>query len=155
MNTEDFYKMPKGLARADGYISKKTGEPVKLSASAKIVYMYMLSKNEFFTQKLSGQHYEAQATIADCCGLELKATGNILRSFIDHGLMEGKKIRPNGEGQWRWFYHKVYSDVILWKGSIDSFEILEEKKTDRVFAKIEQPVNKYVHQEDDEYQMPF
>lgn len=126
MNTEEFYKLPKALALADGYISKKTGEPVKLSASAKIIYAYMLCKNEFFTEKLSGQHFETQGTIAKACGLEYKAAGNILRAFMDHEVMTGKKLRPNGEGQWRWHYYKVFTDLVLWEGSTDKFELIPE-----------------------------
>jgi len=64
VNVKDFYMMPKLLARADGFISKATGEAVKLTASGKIIYCYMLTKNEFFTEKLNSKHYEAQATIA-------------------------------------------------------------------------------------------
>lgn len=128
MNTENFYKLPKDLARADGFISKKTGEAVKLSASGKIIYAYMLSKNEFFTETLKGQHYEAQATIASSCGLEYKACGNILRTLLEHEVLEGKKLRPNGEGQWRWYYYKVHSDLMLWVGDTKDFEIIKEER---------------------------
>lgn len=126
MNTEEFYKLPKSLAMSDGYISKKTGEAVKLSASAKIIYTYMLCKTEFFTETMKGQHYETQKTIAKQCGIEEKAAGAILRTFMEHEVLEGKKLRPNGEGQWRWHYYKVHSDVVLWEGTTEKFELIEE-----------------------------
>lgn len=160
MNTEEFYKLPKSLALADGYISKKTGEAVKLSASSKIIYAYMLSKNEFFTETLKGEHYEAQSTIAKCCGVEYKAAGKILRSFLDHEIMEGKKLRPDS-GQWRWFYYKVHSDLVLWEGSITDFKILEEEKpkyTEKVVSKPKQTHKSYQHQPIDDWddsQLPF
>lgn len=160
MNTDEFYKLPKSLALADGYISKKTGEAVKLSASGKIIYAYMLSKNEFFTETLKGQHYEAQATIAKCCGVEYKSAGTILRSFLDHGIMEGQKLRPDS-GQWRWFYYKVYSDLILWEGSVVDFKILEEEKpkyAEKVPPKPTQTKKPYQHQPIDDWddsQLPF
>jgi hypothetical protein len=160
VNTDEFYKLPKSLALADGYISKKTGEAVKLSASGKIIYAYMLSKNEFFTETLKGQHYEAQATIAKCCGVEYKSAGTILRSFLDHGIMEGQKLRPDS-GQWRWFYYKVHSDLVLWEGSVAAFKILEEEKpkyVEKVVPKPAQTPKPYKHQPVDDWddsQLPF
>lgn len=160
MNTDEFYKLPKNLAMADGYISKKTGEAVKLTASGKIIYAYMLSKNEFFTETLKGQHYEAQATIAKCCGVEYKAAGTILRSFLDHGIMEGKKLKPDS-GQWRWFYYKVYSDLMLWEGSVQDFQLIEEEKPKYAEKVVSKPVithKPYQHQPEPEWddsQLPF
>jgi hypothetical protein len=159
MDTEQFYKMPKILARADGFLSKTDGSAVELTSSAKLVYVYMLSKNEFFTGKQSGQHYESQATIADACGLEYKATGKILRMFIDCGVFDGKKLRPGGEGQWRWFYHKVHKDIVLWEGTkgdytiVDSIPAPKPKVEHKPIPKVVQP---YKHFESDEdYNLPF
>lgn len=160
MNTDEFYKLPKSLALADGYISKKTGEAVKLSASSKIIYAYMLSKNEFFTETLKGQHYEAQSTIAKCCGVEYKAAGKILRSFLDHEIMEGKKLRPDS-GQWRWFYYKVHSDLMLWEGSVQDFQLIEEEKSKYAEKVVSKPTithKPYKHQPEPEWddsQLPF
>jgi hypothetical protein len=158
VNTDEFYKLPKSLAMADGYISKKTGEAVKLSASGKIIYAYMLSKNEFFTETLKGQHYEAQATIAKCCGVEYKSAGTILRSFLDHGIMEGKKLKPDS-GQWRWFYYKVHSDLMLWEGTKDNYTVVDsipapkQKVDHKPVPRVVQP---YKHFESDEdYNLPF
>jgi len=127
MNTNEFYKLPKDLAKADGFIDKKTGEPIKITASGKIVYAYMLTKNEFFTEKLQGQHYESQATIAKACSLEYKAAGTILRSFLDHGVIEGKKFKPENGGQVRWHYYKVFTDLVLWEGDTKDFKLIEQK----------------------------
>ena len=138
---------------ADGYISKTTGEAVKLTASGKIIYAYMLSKNEFFTETLKGQHYEAQATIAKCCGVEYKAAGTILRSFLDHGVMEGEKLKPD-QGQWRWFYYKVHSDLMLWEGSVQDFQLIEEEKpkyAEKVVSKPAQTQKPYKHQPIDDW----
>jgi hypothetical protein len=160
VNTDEFYKLPKSLAMADGYISKKTGEAVKLSASGKIIYAYMLSKNEFFTETLKGQHYEAQATIAKCCGVEYKAAGTILRSFLDHEIMEGKKLKPDA-GQWRWFYYKVHSDLMLWEGSVQDFRLIKEEKpkyAEKVVSKPTITHKPYQYQPEPEWddsQLPF
>lgn len=161
MNTDEFYKLPKSLAMADGFISKETGEPVKLSATGKIIYAYMLTKNGFFTETLKGQHYESQATIAKFCGVEYKSAGAILRTFIDHGVLEGKKLRPDKGGQWRWFYYTIHSDLVLWEGTVTDFKILEEQKPKYVEKVTPKPTiqNKpYQHQPErdwDDSQLPF
>lgn len=156
MNTEEFYKLPKSLALADGYISKATGEAIKLSASGKIIYAYMLTKNGFFTDKMKGQHFESQATIAKACGLEYKAAGTILRAFIEHGVMDGKKLRPEKGGQWRWHYSKVFTDIVLWEGSIDNFNIVEEKKPVKVQdTPIQQNPQAFVEPAWDDPELPF
>lgn len=162
MDTEQFYQIPKALARADGYISKETGEAVKISASGKIIYAYMLTKNEFFTDKLKGQHYESQATIAKFCGVEYKAAGAILRTFLQHGVMKGVKDRnADGSGQRRWFYEKVYTDLMLWEGTVKDFKIIEEqtpKYAEKVVPKPTIAPKPYKHQPLDDWddsQLPF
>lgn len=161
MNINDFYRFPKSLAMADGYISKVTGEAVKLSASGKIIYAYMLTKNEFFTETLKGQHYESQATIAKFCGVEYKSAGAILRTLLEHGVLEGKKLRPDKGGQWRWFYYTIHSDLMLWEGTVTDFKILEDQKpklAEKVVP-IQTIVKKpYQHQPEPEWddsQLPF
>lgn len=134
MENEQFYIMPKILARADGFISKETGEAIPLTSSAKIVYTYMLSRNEFFVVKKNSQHYESQSSIADACGLEYKTAGKILRTFTEHKIIEAQKLRPGGEGQWRWFYNKVHSDIILWEGSVEEFQIVKSIPKPKSFS---------------------
>lgn len=146
---------------ADGFISKVTGEAIKLTASGKIIYSYMLTKNEFFTEKLQGQHYESQATIANCCGLEYKAAGTILRTFLDHGVIEGKKLRPDKGGQWRWYYYKVNTDLMLWEGDTKDFVIIEDQKpryTEKTESKStikQKPYQRKPEPEWDDSQLPF
>lgn len=160
MNTEQFYKLPKDLAKADGYISKTTGEVLKLSSSAKIIYTYMLSQNEFFTATLKGQHFETQTTIATACGLEAKAVGTILRSFLDNGVMTGKKLKPDNGGQWRWYYYKVLTDLVLWQGSVEKYEIIKQEvpiPVEKVVPKttISKKTPVYQPQDDWDENLPF
>lgn len=160
MNTEEFYKLPKDLAKADGYVNKETGEIVKLSSSAKIIYAYMLNKTDFFTEKLKGQHFETQTTIAKACGLEAKAVGTILRSFLENGAITGKKLRPEGGGQWRWYYYKVMTDLVLWQGSVEKHEIIKEEKAvyaEKVAPKTTINPKPYIHQPEDDWDenLPF
>lgn len=113
MNEDVFYKFPTALMMAQGFVNKETGELVKLTPLAKQVYVYMLSRNRFFTSELKSEHYETQQTIADACGCEYKVAGKILRSFVDNGIVRADKLRPNGVGQWRWFYREV-TEMNLW-----------------------------------------
>lgn len=117
---ESFYKLPQSLSECAGFISKTTGEHVELTWSAKAVYTYMLSRNEFFTEKMRGTHYEAQETIAAKCNMDYRTVGNFLRMFMKHGVIKGKKVRPPN-GQWRWNYHDVdeHLDLFKWKYKTD------------------------------------
>lgn len=115
MNTEEFYKFPKELARATGYVCQKTGEMVKFTPSTKIVYAYMISRNEFFTEKLKRRHFESQRVIAESCGMDEKSCGKILRKMLEHGLLEGERKQPEQGGHPRYYYKTVNTDVQLWK----------------------------------------
>lgn len=115
MNTEEFYKFPKELARATGYVCQKTGEMVKFTPSTKIVYAYMINRNEFFTERLKGKHFESQKVIAESCGMDEKSCGKILRKMLDHGLLEGERKQPERGGHPRYYYKTVNTDVQLWE----------------------------------------
>lgn len=154
MNVEDFYKMPKALAKADGYISKTTGEAVKITASGKIIYTFMLYRNKFFVEELKGDHFESQATIASSCGMEYKAVGRILREFRDHGLIAAKKVKPEKGGQFRWFYEYVSKDVILYIGDQKDFKIIDSDKKVVVNSKPNQE-QKPIIPDWDESDLPF
>ena len=158
MKEENFYKAPKSLWRAKGYFSPKTGEAVQLKESEKLVYVYMLDRLVFFVDKQKGQHFESQATIADACGLEYKVVGKILRSFMDHSVIEGKKLRPNGVGQWRWHYTSILNDLDYWVGTIQEPEIIQKVFVDSAIKSSEQPkkanfVNATVNEDFDD--LPF
>lgn len=130
MEVEQFYMMPKRLCRANGFFSKESGDAIQMTSSMKLVYMYMVARNDFFVNKQSSTHYESQATIAENCGLEYKAVGKILRTFVLHKVLEATKLRPNGEGQWRWVYHKVDKDIKLWQGNKEKPEMVEDVKSE-------------------------
>jgi len=161
VNTEQFYKLPKSLAMANGFIDKNTGEPIKLTPSSKIIYSYMLEKTRFFTQDLKGQHFECQSTIAKACGLEQKVVGTILRIFLEHGIIEGEKLRPKDGGQKRWHYYKVLTDLVLFEGDTKDFVIIEDqtpKCAEKVLSKPTIAKKPHQHQPEPEWddsQLPF
>lgn len=131
MNTAEFYKFPKDLARAIGYVCQSTGEMVRFTPSTKIVYAYMISRNEFFTGRMKGCHFESHKVIADSCGMEEKACGKILRKMMEHGLIEAEKKQPEKGGHSRYYYEIVKTDIHLWVGCASNPEMLKKGHTAR------------------------
>lgn len=81
---DQFLKVPYKILRATGYISK-SGENVKMNLSDKLIYCHIKNRFEFFT-KLGKEYFDTQQAIADAVHMDLKATGNILRKFIENDL---------------------------------------------------------------------
>lgn len=131
MNTEEFYKFPKDLARATGYVCQQTGEMVKFTPSTKIVYAYMLSRNEFFKGRLKGKHFESQRVIAESCGMDEKACGKLLRKMMQHGLIEGEKRQPDKGGHQRYYYNAVNANPVLWTGFGEKKDVVKQKKEEK------------------------
>ena len=115
MNTEIWCKFPKDLMSCYGFLSKSTGELVSLTPLTKMIYVHMLSKNEFFVGKLDCVHYETQQTIADACNSEYQAAGKAVRLFMEHNILFGSKKRHGGSGQFRWNYKIIDTSISLVK----------------------------------------
>lgn len=124
-----FVMLPYTLMAARGYFSRKTGECVKLSQGAKLVYIYLKVRNQFFVEERKGQHFEAQSTIADAVGMDTRRVHTILLEFIQNGVVVGEK-EPCSNGK-RWHYHKV-NDLDLWKGK-DKTPMKQAEKFDESF----------------------
>ena len=118
MNIEIFYKTPKDLEKAVGYISPKTGEVFEFKKTDKRVIVYLLDRLNFFVEKLGLESYESQSTIATALGLHYKHVANCLRQLIDEGVLVAEKKKPD-KGRERWFYRAVNTDVVLWVGTKD------------------------------------
>lgn len=89
---EQFYKFPKMLMMADAYVSRKTGEIVRLTDADKNVYVVMKARNEFFDN-----HYDKQSDIAEMCNLTVRKAGGAIREFTKHGIIESSKVYSGGE----------------------------------------------------------
>lgn len=87
---------------------------------SKFIYAYMLDRNEFFLSRSEGKHYETQKTIADAVMSDRFMVNRVMKMFMEHGVIEGVKLRPNGVGQWRWFYGKVNDMNLVFKQVVDS-----------------------------------
>lgn len=110
---ERYVQLPYTLMAAKGYVNQQTGETIKLSQGAKFIYIYLRARNQFFVVQRGGQHYEAQATIADAVGMDLRRTGEIILEFIKNGVIWAEK-EPCSNGL-RWHYRRV-NNLLLWKG---------------------------------------
>jgi hypothetical protein len=86
--------MPYKLLNAGGYVNNN-GECVKMNLSDKVIYAHLKNRFDFF-KSLGNEYYDTQQSIADMCNMDLKATGNILRKFIEDGLTTVYKKRFNG-----------------------------------------------------------
>lgn len=89
---EQFYKFPKMLMMADAYVSRETGEIVRLTDAEKNVYVVMKARNEFFQN-----HYDKQSDIAAMCNLTVRKAGGAIRDFTRHGIIESSKVYSGGE----------------------------------------------------------
>lgn len=86
--------IPYKLLNAGGYVNSN-GECVKMNLSDKVIYAHLKNRFDFF-KSLGNEYYDTQQSIADMCNMDLKATGNILRKFIEDGLTTVYKKRFNG-----------------------------------------------------------
>lgn len=110
---EQFIQVPYTLLAAKGYVNQETGEAIKMSQGAKFVYIYLKARNQFFVVERGGQHFEAQSTIAEAVGMDLRRVGEIILEFIKNGIVCAEK-EPCSNGL-RWHYRRV-NNLLLWKG---------------------------------------
>lgn len=95
VSTQSFVQIPHYLMKAKYYLSRITGNPVKLSASDKWVYAQMQDRWKFFTGQ-GKSYWDTQQQVADAVGMERKTVMVIIQSFVDHGIFEvTKKARNN------------------------------------------------------------
>lgn len=121
---EQFVKLPYTLMAAKGYVNTETGEAIKMSQGAKFVYLYLKARNQFFVVERGGQHFEAQSTIAQAVGMDLRRVHEIILEFIKNGVVYAEKEAcSNGR---RWQYRKV-NNLLLWKGK-DKTPLRQAKK---------------------------
>ena len=116
MTDKPFYQTEKSLWKAKGYYAPKTGWLVNMTNAEKMVYMYMLDRVVFFVEELKTLHFESQETIATSLNLEKKAVGKILRTFLENGVLEGVKKKPEHGGQIQWFYSGVCKNMRYFDG---------------------------------------
>lgn len=159
MKDQAWCKAPKNLLACTGIVSSVTGERVELSPASKLVLIYMMDRNEFFTNKLKGQHYETQESIGEACGISLKTAGRLLRVFVNHKVITGVKKRNLSASPHRcWYYENVDMNTVFYKDNeeqerLHEAEKLEEapKALDVVVGSSSSDVNQDYLLEDDDF----
>jgi len=148
MDEDSYYKMPTELLSCSGFLSKRTGEAIGFTSTAKLVLVYMMSRTRFFSEVLSSDHYETQVTIAAACGVEYKAVAKALSLFVEHGVIEAEKVRNTKISPHKcWYYKSVDSDLIL----VHTAKIKRETKTKEQPTKIQEEVPGAVDDFTDEF----
>lgn len=134
---EPYVQVPYALLAAKGYVNQETGEAIKMSQGAKLVYIYLKARNQFFVVERGGEHFEAQSTIAEAVGMDLRRVGDIILEFIKNGVVWAEKETcSNGR---RWHYRRV-NTLLLWKGD-GKTPLTEAKKNAKDVVYELQPVD--------------
>lgn len=133
MKDQAWCKAPKNLMASTGFVSKKTGEKVELTASTKLVLIYMMDRNEYFTKKLKGQHYETQESIGEACGISVKTAGRLLRVLVNNKVITGAKKRNlSVSPHMCWYYEGVDMNTVFYKDHEEPERLHEAEKPEEV-----------------------
>ena len=123
MTIKPYYAMDYDLSSAAGFVSKETGEYIKLVPNDKFVYAYIRARIKFFVQEKKGEYYDTQEAIAEALNMDVKSARTCLNKFIAHGIITAEKKKFRNFSNWR--YSEV-KDLVLWKGSIKEPVMLEK-----------------------------
>ena len=123
MTIKPYYAMDYDLSSASGFVSKETGEYIKLVPNDKFVYAYIRARIKFFVQEKKGEYYDTQEAIAEALNMDVKSARTCLNKFITHGIITAEKKKFRNFSNWR--YSEV-KDLVLWKGSIKEPVMLEQ-----------------------------
>jgi DNA-binding transcriptional MocR family regulator len=94
-----FYRFPVGLYRASGFVNAITGEVVSLTPAMKMIYVHLLTRFHFFTQKLKGEMYESQKAIANACDVDVKTVQRAITTFTKAGVVSVKVTRVGSKSR--------------------------------------------------------
>lgn len=115
MNLQIFYRAPKDVLAAHGFVSPKTGEFITMKSTDKLILIYMLDRTPHLTST-KGSHFETQTTIGDAIGVEWKAAARALKVFTEHGVILSKKERNLAVSPHMCYYYLgVNTDVVFCK----------------------------------------
>ena len=122
MTIKPYYAMDYDLSASAGFVSKETGEYVKLVPNDKFVYAYVRARVKYFVDEKKGSYYDTQEAIADALNMDVKSARNCLNKFIKHGIITAKKEKFRNFSNWR--YSEV-TEMVLWKGSLKEPVVIE------------------------------
>ncbi|WP_460163463.1 helix-turn-helix domain-containing protein [Pseudomonas sp. S2_F03] len=93
--TEQFCQFTHEMMRATHWISKTTGEHLKLSAVQKIIWVQMIDRYNFF-RLLGKEWFDSQEDIAFATGCDVSTVKAFIRLLVKHGYITVKRKRLRG-----------------------------------------------------------
>jgi predicted transcriptional regulator len=123
---DTFYKLSQDLCKASGFVNKTTGEVIKLTASSKLIYTYILHRYDFFVLKNGGEYFETHCTIGEACDTDPKTVARAVASFIDGGVLKARFEKPKSGGYSRYYYESIQQNIDLVFGK------MKNKKKDSI-----------------------
>jgi hypothetical protein len=92
--TETFCKLSHEIMRATHWVSKTTGQHLKLTGTQKIVWVHMTNRYEFF-RSLGNEWFDDQEEIARDTGCDVSTVKGFIKLLVKHGYMVvgRKKLR--------------------------------------------------------------
>lgn len=92
--TETYCQITHEMMRATHWVSKTTGEHLKLSPAQKIIWVHMNNRYNFF-RSLGKEWFDSQEDIAFATGCDVSTVKLFIKQLVEHGYMkvERKKIR--------------------------------------------------------------
>lgn len=156
---ERFMMLTYDLAKANGFVSPRTGEFVKMTPAEKLIYVYLKSKNDFFRGE-GKEHFETQQTIADAVNVSRK-TVNIFLSSIMGKQTDGKEghgvvfaHQSKHRNYTHWVYEKVL-DLKLWVLKDKKPVVIEPVKFVKKVDKASKPAQNNYHPDWMDEEDPF
>ena len=83
---EFFCKLPHKLMRASHWVSRTTGELISLTASDKLLWVWMKDRHDYFTSS-GGTWHDNQESIARACGVSVPTVKRWVSLLKAHGYM--------------------------------------------------------------------
>lgn len=94
--SEQHCKISLDLLPAKHFISRTTGELLKLSAQDKLLWVWMKKRHDYFTKDLGNAWFDNQDAIADACGCDLSSVKRFITKLTKHGYLVVEKRRIHG-----------------------------------------------------------
>jgi hypothetical protein len=94
--SEQHLKISLDLLPAKHFISRTTGELLKLSAQDKLLWAWMKKRHDYFTKELGNAWYENQDVIAHDCGCDPSSVKRFITKLTKHGYLTIEKRKIHG-----------------------------------------------------------
>lgn len=122
MTIKPYIMVEYDLLKADGFVSRKTGEFVKLVPNDKLLYSYMKARLRFFVEEKKGEYFDTQQSIADALAMNLSSAKTSLSKFRENGILFAKKEKFKNYENWR--YKNLEELTLCYQKGKDDFTVI-------------------------------